>query len=88
MGSFVAAPLSTYLLHEYGLRGTFLILGGMLLHVCVCGMLYRTPESCHREANLRNNRISGGYCISGGCRVYLVGTGKNIEAYTHDSEVV
>ena len=29
----------------------------------------QTPESCHREANLRNNRISGGYCISGGYRI-------------------
>lgn len=39
------SPLGQVLQHEYGWRGGFLILGGMLLNCCVCGALMRPLES-------------------------------------------
>ncbi|KAL8163347.1 UNVERIFIED_CONTAM: hypothetical protein K2H54_018651 [Gekko kuhli] len=38
------SPLGQALQHEYGWRGGFLILGGMLLNCCVCGALMRPLE--------------------------------------------
>ncbi|NXJ14468.1 MOT4 protein, partial [Odontophorus gujanensis] len=38
------SPLGQILQHEYGWRGGFLILGGMLLNCCVCGALMRPLE--------------------------------------------
>lgn len=38
------SPLGQVLQHEYGWRGGFLILGGMLLNCCVCGALMRPLE--------------------------------------------
>ncbi|CAA9998259.1 unnamed protein product [Nesidiocoris tenuis] len=40
-GTFVFAPLTQWLLTEYGWRGTTLILAGLFLNLCVCGMLMR-----------------------------------------------
>ncbi|XP_063149331.1 monocarboxylate transporter 4 [Candoia aspera] len=39
------SPLGQVLQHEYGWRGGFLILGGLLLNCCVCGALMRPLES-------------------------------------------
>lgn len=44
IGTFVFAPVIQFLLTEYGLRGTCLILAGILLNQCVCGMLMRDLE--------------------------------------------
>ena len=52
VGSFMSAPLITFLLDEYGLRGTFLIVGGVVLNLCVCGSLYR-PLSYY-DSRIRN----------------------------------
>ncbi len=35
------APLNQYLINEYGWRGSFRILGGLLLNCCVAGSLMR-----------------------------------------------
>ena len=43
-GTFVSPPLIKYLLDSYGLDGTFYILGGIVFHVSVAGMLFRPPE--------------------------------------------
>ncbi|CAG4975683.1 unnamed protein product [Colias eurytheme] len=43
-GTFVYSPLTTYLLDEYGWRGTLLLLAGTVLNVCVCGAVMRDPE--------------------------------------------
>lgn len=44
IGTFAFAPLTDMLLEEYGWRYTTLILGGIFLNCCVCGMLLRDPE--------------------------------------------
>lgn len=43
-GTFAYSPLTTYLLDEYGWRGTLLLLAGTVLNVCVCGAIMRDPE--------------------------------------------
>ena len=43
-GTFVVPPVIKHLLDTYGLDGTFYILGGMVFHVSVAGMLFRPPE--------------------------------------------
>ncbi|KAK2191869.1 hypothetical protein NP493_44g13033 [Ridgeia piscesae] len=44
VGTFVVPPVIKYLLDTYGFDGTFYILGGMVFHVSVAGMLFRPPE--------------------------------------------
>ncbi|KAK9508620.1 hypothetical protein O3M35_006141 [Rhynocoris fuscipes] len=44
IGTFVFAPVTQFLLNEYGWRGTTLILAGLFLNLCVCGMLMRDLE--------------------------------------------
>lgn len=44
IGTFIFSPLTTYLIMEFGWRGTTLILGGCFLNMCVCGTLMRDPE--------------------------------------------
>ncbi|KAI4480781.1 hypothetical protein M0804_009878 [Polistes exclamans] len=44
IGTFIFAPLTQYLLVEYGWRGTMLIIAGLFLNLAVCGFLMRDPE--------------------------------------------
>ena len=44
VGTLVAAPLVTYLLEEYSLRGTLLITGGISTHLFIAAMLLRPTE--------------------------------------------
>ncbi|XP_073997465.1 monocarboxylate transporter 14-like [Rhodnius prolixus] len=44
IGTFVFAPVTQFLLTEYGWRGTTLVLAGLFLNLCVCGMLMRDLE--------------------------------------------
>lgn len=44
IGTFIFAPVTQYLLAEYGWRGTTLILAGLFLNLAVCGCLMRDLE--------------------------------------------
>lgn len=44
IGTFLFAPLTTFLVTEYGWRGTTLILAGLFLNMAVCGALMRDLE--------------------------------------------
>ncbi|KAJ8345545.1 hypothetical protein SKAU_G00297380 [Synaphobranchus kaupii] len=44
------SPLGQALQHHYGWRGSFLILGGLLLNCCVCGALMRPLEASRGPA--------------------------------------
>ncbi|XP_047504993.1 monocarboxylate transporter 14-like [Pieris napi] len=44
VGTFIYAPMTQYLIKEFGWRGTILILAGTLLNLCVCGCVMRDPE--------------------------------------------
>uniref|UniRef100_A0AAV2LZV6 Major facilitator superfamily (MFS) profile domain-containing protein n=1 Tax=Knipowitschia caucasica TaxID=637954 RepID=A0AAV2LZV6_KNICA len=56
---FTLAPLNQYLFDSYGWRGSFLILGGIVLNCCVAGSLMRPvkktvvsktePSECHEK---------------------------------------
>lgn len=43
-GTFIYSPLTSFLLHEFGWRGTLLLLAGTVLNVCICGAVMRDPE--------------------------------------------
>lgn len=49
IGTFVYAPLTQYLIEEYGWRGTTLLLAGTFLNMCVCGALMRDPDWQQQE---------------------------------------
>ncbi|XP_050298851.1 monocarboxylate transporter 14-like [Anthonomus grandis grandis] len=57
IGTFVFSPLSTYLITEFGWRGTTMILGGCFLNMCVCGALMRDPDWIIKQ-NKENNKNS------------------------------
>lgn len=44
IGTFIFAPVTDYLVREYGWRGTTLILAGFFLNLAVCGCLMRDLE--------------------------------------------
>ncbi|CAK1596544.1 unnamed protein product [Parnassius mnemosyne] len=63
VGTFVYAPMTQYLIEEYGWRGTILLLSGTLLNLCVCGSVMRDPDWWIQEQkNQRNEEKS---CNSG-----------------------
>lgn len=51
-GTFMYAPLTQWLIQEYGWRGATLILGGTLLNFCVFGALMIDPEWLVEENKL------------------------------------
>ncbi|XP_071106596.1 monocarboxylate transporter 9-like [Haliotis cracherodii] len=53
IGTFIIAPLTEYLIDEYGWRGTVLILGGVLLNIIVCGALFRPLKFTRAERRRR-----------------------------------
>lgn len=44
IGTFIFAPVTQYLIKEYGWRGAMLILSGLFLNISVCGALMRPIE--------------------------------------------
>lgn len=43
-GTAAFSPIATWLLFDYGWRGTLLIIAGMFANMCVCGALMRDPD--------------------------------------------
>ncbi|XP_044750798.1 monocarboxylate transporter 9 [Coccinella septempunctata] len=57
-GTFVFAPLITYLLHEFGWRGSILIISGIVLECMIFGSLFRPLEYDEvKEVDSENNRL-------------------------------
>jgi len=57
IGTFLFAPLTTFLVTEYGWRGTTLILAGLFLNIAVCGALMRDLEWTKEKSKaLRKDR--------------------------------
>lgn len=59
IGTFIFAPLIQILLDEYGWRGTTLILAGIFLNMCVCGMLMKDLEWTKQRAKLKRRKKRG-----------------------------
>lgn len=58
IGTFLFAPLTTFLVTEYGWRGTTLILAGLFLNMAVCGTLMRDLKWTKEKSKaLRKDRI-------------------------------
>ncbi|CAH0384614.1 unnamed protein product [Bemisia tabaci] len=49
VGTFVYAPMTSWLIAEYGWRGTILLLSGPFFNLCVCGAVMRDPEWLIKE---------------------------------------
>lgn len=60
IGSFVLPPLTEYLMIEYGLRGSFLLLSSVLVQSLVTAMLFRPLKQ-----NIKNNRVETGDVVIG-----------------------
>lgn len=43
-GTFILAPFTELLVHEYSWQGAMLILGGIILNIIVCGIIFRPLE--------------------------------------------
>lgn len=56
LGSFAFPPLLGVLLEEYSWRGTFLIIGGISLNICVAGALMRPAAVTQSKINVRAKR--------------------------------
>ncbi|KAI0207984.1 Monocarboxylate transporter 12 [Lamellibrachia satsuma] len=56
IGSITIPPLMVYTLDTYGLEGTLLIMGGITLNLCVCGMLFRPAKFYMRRHCLKLER--------------------------------
>ncbi|CAG4937477.1 unnamed protein product [Parnassius apollo] len=63
VGTFVYAPMTQYLIEEYGWRGTILLLSGTLLNLCVCGSVMRDPDWWIQEQKKQRNEEKS--CNSG-----------------------
>ena len=66
-GSMAIPPLMLYALDTYGLEGTLLIMGGIALNICVCGMLFRPANfylrrhclKMEKQLSLRKDVLDG-----------------------------
>ena len=57
IGNFIVAPITQYLIDEFGWRGTTLIVAGFFLKMCVCGALMRGIEGAGKR---QSKRVSPG----------------------------
>lgn len=60
--TFVLTPLFQLLIDSYSWRGALLILGGLQLHLCVCGMLLR-PLKASRGVTCEVKAEEEGLCL-------------------------
>ncbi|XP_036331021.1 uncharacterized protein LOC118742785 [Rhagoletis pomonella] len=58
IGTFLYAPLTQWLIDNYGWRGATLILAGTMLNTCVCGALMRDPDWLIEENRLESRSQS------------------------------
>ena len=73
VGSMAIPPLILFALNNYGLEGTLLIMGGLALNLCVCGMLFRPPKfylrrhclNMQRQLGLRKAALDGTNEVAG-----------------------
>lgn len=56
-GSFLMPILMEYLIMRYGWEGSLLILGGLVLNVCACGALLRTPPTKRKNDNKKKTNF-------------------------------
>uniref|UniRef100_A0A182RUC9 MFS domain-containing protein n=1 Tax=Anopheles funestus TaxID=62324 RepID=A0A182RUC9_ANOFN len=87
IGTFVFASLTQILLDEYGWRGTTLILAGIFLNMCLCGLLMRDLEwTTHKSKQKRRKQqqqqadsVSNSTNTAGGNTSMLMGNGGIID---------
>jgi len=55
IGTFVFAPLGSYLVEEYGWKGANIIIGAIILNGVVFGAIFRPLEVKHNAVNIISN---------------------------------
>ena len=78
-------PLVSIALNRYGLNGTFLIMAGVTLNVCVCGMLFRPATFYMSRYRLKRARQCRPMC-NGGMRADRLVV-SIIRVDTHDTNL-
>nr|XP_037277373.1 monocarboxylate transporter 9-like [Rhipicephalus microplus] len=80
MASLLVPKLLEWLLGEYGLRGTFLILGACMANICVLGILLRNPPWEKSISQVAVVQAESGYteAVNGGTQpISLMANGDN-----------
>lgn len=78
IGTCIFAKVTQILLDEYGWRGTTLILAGIFLNMCLCGLLMRDLEwTTHKSKLKRKQKEADSYSVSNSTNT---GTTSNLNA--------
>ncbi|KAL5012258.1 hypothetical protein ScPMuIL_010809 [Solemya velum] len=56
VGAFVVPPVIEILFDYYGFTGAFILLGSLIIHLCLCGALYR-PLHVHHQIQRLHEKI-------------------------------
>ncbi|XP_065095823.1 uncharacterized protein LOC135717608 isoform X2 [Ochlerotatus camptorhynchus] len=79
IGTCIFAKVTEILLDEYGWRGTTLILAGIFLNMCLCGLLMRDLEwTTHKSKLKRKQKEADSYSVSNSTNT--AGTTSNLNA--------
>ncbi|XP_029736069.1 uncharacterized protein LOC109424102 [Aedes albopictus] len=79
IGTCIFAKVTQILLDEYGWRGTTLILAGIFLNMCLCGLLMRDLEwTTHKSKLKRKQKEADSYSVSNSTNT--AGTASNLNA--------
>lgn len=79
IGTCIFAKVTQILLDEYGWRGTTLILAGIFLNMCLCGLLMRDLEwTTHKSKLKRKQKEADSYSVSNSTNT--AGTTSNLNA--------
>ncbi|XP_058452144.1 uncharacterized protein LOC131430898 isoform X2 [Malaya genurostris] len=79
IGTCIFAKITQILLDEYGWRGTTLILAGVFLNMCLCGLLMRDLEwTTHKSKLKRKQKEADSYSVSNSTNT--AGTTSNLNA--------
>lgn len=80
IGTCIFAKLTQILLDEYGWRGTTLILAGVFLNMCLCGLLMRDLEWTTHKSKLKRKQQKEADSYSVSNSTNTAGTTSNLNA--------
>lgn len=82
IGSFILPNLMRVMLKEYGLPGCCMLMGALMLHICICGLLFR-PHSNYRHKKIHIGTGELVALASSTGSIILTGTFLNQEIQDH-----
>lgn len=83
IGTFLFAPLTDLLIEAYGgWRGAVLVLGGVMMNISVCGMIFRSLEDDDDSDSESGDSSSDDETTSSGKAAHRSHTGQSLEAFS------